>query len=149
MGRPTIYSEELAEEICTSLMSGLSLRSICKREGMPNLDTVLVWAWDSKHPFSLHYARAREIQAETLADELVELADDASPETVNVQRLRVDTRKWVASKLKPKRYGDKLTVEGDPKAPLFPAIRDGLVNSLKNPKKRDALKVLGDGSSDA
>ena len=59
--------------------------------------------------FAEQYARAREVQAETLADEIVSIADeDGDPQR---QRLRVDARKWVASKLKPKRYGDKVTNE--------------------------------------
>lgn len=127
-GRPSVYSEKLALEICTRLAMGESLRKICESDAMPNRYTVLSWAVDLKHPFYHQYESAREKQAESLADELMDIADDGSndwmerkmrdgslEEVVNHEhiqrsRLRVDTRKWIASKLKPKRYGDKQTV---------------------------------------
>lgn len=78
---------------------------------MPALRTVFVWL--AKHPeFVQQYALAREEQADTLADEIVEIADgskfaDDSAVMTARDRLRVDARKWVAAKLKPKVYGDK------------------------------------------
>ena len=62
--------------------------------------------------FCQRYARARESQAHREAEEIREIADEATPETVQVARLRVDARKWRASKLAPKVYGDKLEVNG-------------------------------------
>lgn len=74
-------------------------------EGMPSFSTIKAWlAQDSE--FSAQYARAREGQADTLADELVEIADE-EPDPQRA-RVRIDARKWYASKLQPKKYGDKL-----------------------------------------
>jgi len=76
---------------------------------MPSMASIFLWL--SKHPeFSEQYARAREAQAESHADRIVEIADDDTIDP-NHKRIMVDARKWVASKLKPKRYGDKAEVE--------------------------------------
>jgi len=109
-GRPTEYTPEVGDEICSRLAQGRSLLGICRDDDMPS--TVTVYAWLRKHEeFLNNYARAREDQADTLADSLTDLADAATPETVNVVRLQVDTRKWAASKLKPKKYSDKVLNE--------------------------------------
>jgi transposase-like protein len=112
------YSPELADAICELIASGESIRTICKAENMPAMSSIFKWLREHKD-FSEQYARAKEEQAERLADELVEIADDISndvsgelemPNGVAVQRakLRVDTRKWILSKLLAKKYGDKL-----------------------------------------
>ena len=108
-GRPSIYSQELADRICERLASGESLRSICADDAMPDGKTVRNWLSD-KPEFVLQYARAREDQAEAHADRIIEIADDESIDA-NHKRIMVDARKWVAAKLKPKRYGDKAEVE--------------------------------------
>ncbi len=119
MGRPTDYSNEIADLICERIADGESLRSICSDESMPCRSTVFRWLGLDK-AFSDQYARAKEEQAELLADELVDIADLPPPLTamgatdsgaVAAMRLRIDTRKWVASKLKPKKYGDKVQTE--------------------------------------
>ncbi|QZN94120.1 DNA packaging protein [Symbiopectobacterium purcellii] len=111
-GRPSDFSPELADEICSLLMVGESLRSICKRQGMPVLSTVTLWL--SKHEeFSVQYARAREIQAEVLAEDAMNIADAAVEDSAAVAkaRLQVDARKWYASKVAPKKYGDRIQHE--------------------------------------
>src|SRR5690606_7206910 len=128
-GRPSLYTEELAEKICARLADGESLNSICKDDGMPSERTVRTWALDKNHPFSPKYAQAREIGYLKMADELLDIADDgtndwmvreredgSSTELVNhehIQRskLRVDTRKWLLSKMLPKVFGDKVSTE--------------------------------------
>lgn len=115
-GRPTIYSLDIANTICEQLANGKPLSHICRGDGMPRLSTV--YGWFIVHPeFSELYARAREDQADTLADEIIMIADEyplPDSETGKIdsawvawQRNRVDARKWTASKLKPKRYGEK------------------------------------------
>ena len=104
-GRPSKYTQALADQICERIMNGESLRAIISSEGMPNRSSVHKWLAENKD-FSDQYARAKDNQADTLADELIYIADNA--EDVQKARLQVDTRKWVASKLKPKKYGDKL-----------------------------------------
>lgn len=121
MARPSIYTEELGIFICTELAAGRSLVKICDDEDMPSLTTV--YRWRLTDPvFRDMYARAREDQADTLADEIVSIADYSAQdvtidsegnerldhEFVARSKLRVDARKWVASKLKPRTYGDKL-----------------------------------------
>jgi hypothetical protein len=74
VARPTIFSEALADEICERLVAGESLRKICKRSSMPAVSTVCRWLAE-RAPFQEQYARARELQADTLADEVLYIAD--------------------------------------------------------------------------
>lgn len=127
-GRSSTFSPAMADKICQRIAQGESLRAICKGKDTPAISTVFKWLADIKS-FSDQYARAREEQAETLAGEIVAIAD-ATPELEPVldkdgnvvemrlhpayvawQKNRVDARKWVASKLKPKVYGDKVQTE--------------------------------------
>jgi hypothetical protein len=110
-GRPSVYSDAMAEEICNRLAVGESLKSICQDDGMPDERAVRRWSLDPDHPFSPRYARAREYGFQRMADELLEIADGATPEDVQSARLRCDTRKWMLAKMLPKVYGDKLTQE--------------------------------------
>lgn len=123
MARPSIYSQELADTICGRIVEGESLRSICRDEKMPALSSVFKWLAE-KPTFSDQYAKAKEEQAEALADEIIAISDEKEYENIEIDgavlgvkfdstavarnRLRVDARKWVAAKLKPKKYGDKL-----------------------------------------
>lgn len=124
VGRPSEFKNETADTICLRLVEGESLRSICKSDDMPHIATVFRWL-AANPQFSEQYTRAREEQAETLADEIVQIADDGLNDTyldengnkrtdqdvIARSRLRVEARKWVASKLKPKKYGDKIQTE--------------------------------------
>ena len=104
-GRPSIYSEELAARICERLAAGESLRKICADDDMPDRSTVRAWALDNP-TFSAQYARAREIGWTDIAEDLLDIADDKLGDPQR-DRLRVDTRKWLLSKMLPKVYGDK------------------------------------------
>lgn len=113
MGRPTDFTSELANAICERLADGESLRSICRADAMPNKATVFRWL-AADEAFSDQYARARESQADSLFDEMLEIADSATiADAVQVQqaKLKVETRKWMAGKLRPKAYGEKQTVD--------------------------------------
>lgn len=129
----TTYTQEIAEAICQQLAEGKSLLSICKQDGYPHESTVRMWAREDYDGFSTKYARAREVGYERLADELLDIADEAevaakydgedvrldlSATAVARNRLRIDTRKWMLSKMLPKVYGDKLELGGDPDRPL-------------------------------
>lgn len=137
LGRPTDYNQDLVEKITERIADGESLRSICRDPEMPAKSSVFKWLSQNKD-FADQYARAREEQAETLALEIVEIADgDKQSDDTAVMaardRLRVDARKWVASKLKPKVYGDRQVIAGDPEAPLVNATEDQLdarINAL-------------------
>lgn len=110
MARPSTYTAEVAEQICTRLADGESLRCICADEGMPGKTTLMRWLEDHAE-FRDQYARAREQQADRYVEDTVEIADAASPESVHVARLQVDARKWAAAKLAPKKYGEHAKVE--------------------------------------
>lgn len=121
-GRPEIYDQDVADEICGMIASGLSLVAALKAPGMPGMTTVMKWR--RTHPsFAEAYTRAREDQADAFADEMMAISDDRSndwvqdPDTgvwkpdhdhINRAKLRVETRKWIASRLKPSTYGDRV-----------------------------------------
>lgn len=112
-GRPSGYSIETAERICKEIAAGHSLESICKRDDFPG--STAVYKWLTEHDeFADKYARARDQQADKYFDDIVSIADNclATPEEIQKARLRVDARKWTASKLAPKKYGDKLEHSG-------------------------------------
>jgi len=128
-GRPSDYSDELAATICARLMAGESLRDICDDDDMPGRSTVYEWL-AANSSFADRYARAREVQADTIFDEILTICDDArndwmekrdadgavvgwqeNGEAISRSRLRVDARKWMAGKLRPKVYGEKVTQE--------------------------------------
>lgn len=112
MTRRSVYSDELARKICALLADGQSLLQICKASDMPNRATVFDWLMDPRYAeFKRMYEFARDVQADSLFDDLLTIAD-ANDEEVNRSRLRIDTRKWAASKLKPKKYGDKVALTG-------------------------------------
>lgn len=128
-GRPSSYTPEIASRICEMLTSGMTLREVCRAEGMPAESTVRTWVLDDREGFYAQYAKAREVGYHAMADELVEIADDGkndwmerqdedeqrtyvlNGEHVQRSRLRLDTRKWLLSKALPKIYGDKITQE--------------------------------------
>lgn len=103
------YSPEEIEshkaDICEMIATGKSLKSICDTESMPSRPTVYQWLAEDSD-FSDRYARAREEQADFYADEIIDIADVAKD--ANLARLQIDARKWKASKLQPKKYGDKI-----------------------------------------
>lgn len=117
IGRPTLYSDELAADICAEIAQGNSLASIVRRDDMPAMTTVYRWLTENAF-FRELYMRAREDQADTMADIMTDIADMATADTVKQARLRIDTRKWIASKLKPKKYGDKLGLTDGEGGPL-------------------------------
>lgn len=91
------------------LAAGESLRRICEPDDMPSEAAVRGWALKDLEGFAAQYARAREQQAETYAEEIVEIAD--TEKDAAIARNRIDARKWTASKLRPKLYGDRVEVE--------------------------------------
>lgn len=131
-GRPCVYDPAIAALICERLATGESLRGICRDDGYPAESTVRGWAVDDVDGFAARYARARDMGLDTLADQLLEIADtpqagvrteisDDGVKTVTEdmlghRRLQIDARKWYLAKLAPKRYGDKLELGGEIKS---------------------------------
>ncbi len=111
-GRPTLYSEKLTDKICEEIAAGKSLVAICKQKGMPGYTAVMGWL-RKYDEFAERYARAREDQADALADEIISIADEPAADIAEVQhkRIRIDARKWVASKLLPRKYGNHTSHE--------------------------------------
>ena len=128
-GGQTEYTPEIAQSILERIAAGESLNQICKTDGMPAKSTVCLWVLDDREGFADQYAKARQLQAQLLADEIFDIADDSTndymlrqsksgedyetvnPEVIGRSRLRVDTRKWYLSKVLPKIYGDKVVQE--------------------------------------
>jgi len=129
--RGTPYSLEVVERVLLELRSGRSLTSICKEDWAPNISTFLRWEKDDRDQLSDRYARARRIGWEILADEILDIADDASEdviiddsgrqvfnrERVQRDRLRIDTRKWILSKRIPEVF-DKPEIKSDGQAQI-------------------------------
>ena len=146
-GRPSDYTQEMADRICERLAEGISLRSVCLDEEMPCKSTVFKWLREIPG-FSDQYARAKEESADAFVEDMLDIADDGrndwmeqldkdgdaigwreNGEAISRSRLRVDTRKWIASKLKAKKYGDKQHVEHSGNVTL-----ESLVNGSLQPK---------------
>lgn len=108
-------------EICLRLAEGEGLVQICRSEHIPSVGTVLKWVFTDHEGFLNRYTRARAMQAELRADELIEIADTPQMgvivtetmrgtetkhcDMIEHRRLRIETRKWIAAKLLPKKYG--------------------------------------------
>lgn len=146
-GRPSSFTDELANRICDALADGRSLRSICLDDDMPSQTTVFRWLADDRYTaFRESYARAREAQADAIFDEILDIADDGSNdwmerkrqdgsidevvdhEHIQRSKLRVDARKWMAGKLAPKKYGDRLDLTSSdgsltPKEPRYVMVK--------------------------
>lgn len=128
-----MFSQEVADAICELLAGGKSLRAACVEVGA-NARTVLDWT-KANEAFSAQYAKAREAGYALLADELIEISDEKEVEAryqgddvklelsasaIARNRLRVDTRKWMLSKMLPKVYGDKQTIDVNDVTPKTP-----------------------------
>lgn len=141
MGRPSDYTPELVAEICSRISEGDSLRTICLAEDMPAKSSIFRWLLLHEE-FRDQYELAAQARSDVFAEDMLDIADDGTndwvekenkdgstyvalnTEHVQRSRLRIDTRKWIASKLKPKKYGDKIVTEhtGPGGAPLTPMM---------------------------
>lgn len=102
-GRPSVYSLELANKICEAVANGEALQDVCSQPGMPARRTVYYWL-RTNDEFAAAYELAREMRADLLADEVVKISDTEEPARARVQ---IDARRWAASKLNPRRYGER------------------------------------------
>jgi transposase len=112
-------------EVLTQMREGKSLRQASQMAGVAR-QTFLDWV-DKDQELAGQYAHARAAMIDKIADDIMTIADEELVATgegrvdsamVQKQRLRVDTRKWLLSKLSPKKYGDKLELSGDEQAPV-------------------------------
>lgn len=126
-GSPTSFTQKVADTICERIADGESLRSICDDEGMPSKTSVFRWLI-ANETFRDQYVRARETQADAIFDDILSIADDGrndwmqknfgeetrwveNGEALRRSALRIDARKWMAGKLQPKKYGEKISQE--------------------------------------
>src|SRR5262245_54676583 len=153
--RPTKYSIEWAERFCELLAQGQSVRQICSQPGQPDKSQVYRWL-DENGDFRDQYARAREAQADKFFKECIEIADAATQENCNVARLRVDTRKWAAARLAPKKYSDQIAHDVKGRGVNFqPQILiqcssdegEGFIDVRAEPEAADSLPQQGNGNS--
>jgi hypothetical protein len=124
MGRPSEYSQEIADAICERIAEGEPLRVICREDGMPAWRTVYDWL-SKREEFSARFTRARDIGFDAIAEEALEIAntplegvrievgDDGKTKTVSEdmlghRKLQIETRLKLLAKWAPKKYGDKL-----------------------------------------
>lgn len=147
MARPSKYSQKLADAICDLLVDGKSLRTICSTAKMPSRSTVIRWLAENE-AFRNQYARARELQADTLAEEILDIADKAvlgerlkkdgkgkvlerqTGDMVERSKLMIDARKWYAGKLQPKKYGERVALDH--------GVQDNLADKLRAARERAA-----------
>jgi hypothetical protein len=108
-GRKSDYTEALADIICARLIDGESLTKICRDVTMPCRTTVLNWI-DERPEFRAECARARELQGDTMADKIMDLIENTTAENAHASKVQLSGLQWVASKLAPKKYGDKQAV---------------------------------------
>lgn len=118
LGRPpsliNTFNQESANLICDKISQGLSIRQLQRTDGLPERQVILKWLRENL-PFQTQYALAREEAADLFAEEINEIVDSCPPimEEIQKARLQVDAKKWIACKLKPKKYGDRIAVDGD------------------------------------
>lgn len=137
VGRPTSYTQDIADRVCEQLALGKSLRTVCKPDDMPCVKTIFNW-FRTQDGFLQQYERAKEEAAEMMSEDMIEIADGDGD--VQRDRLRVDTRKWLASKLKPKRYGDKIDMTTNGKELPTPILGYVQPNDSNNESDEDGRK---------
>lgn len=128
-GRPSTYTQELADRICEELALGQSMRTVCAMDGMPAMSSVFKWLRENP-AFSEQYEKAKAESADAMAEDLLHIADTPvmgeiktikpdgtveikQDEMLGHRRLQVDARKWLMAKMKPKKYGEKLDVTSE------------------------------------
>lgn len=110
VGRPSRYTNAIADEICKRISEGEMLMNIVLKKGMPDRRTV--YDWMERNPeFAHNYARACELGAHALVEQGISILDNSDPDRAHVDRNRADYRKWLASKRNPESYGDRHALE--------------------------------------
>lgn len=138
--RVAIFNPKAADMVLSRMLSGESLRAACKVAG---IEPASFLRWTYADPdLAQQYASVKRDMAELVAAEIIDIADEAPPITplgtvdsgaIAHQRLRVDTRKWILSKVLPKVYGDKLAIGG---ADDMPAIKQDVTIDAAEAYKR-------------
>ena len=133
-GRPSSYTEEIANAFCSELALGNSLRSVCARDDMPSHQTI--YTWFTKHPeFLEQYARAKVDSGDADADKIEEIAEKTLRGEVEpaAARVAIDAYKWTAGKKRPKKYGEKIQTE-----------HSGHINDYSNLSPDELARVIAE-----
>tara|TARA_B100000795_G_scaffold165404_1_gene124440 strand:+ start:1292 stop:1756 length:465 start_codon:yes stop_codon:yes gene_type:complete len=127
MARPSLYTQKKADQVLARLACGESMRSVSRDKAMPSMTTLFKWLRENVE-FTKQYGEAKREAADALFEDIIDIVDNESKESTMVDgipsqvassssvahaRLRVDARKWVAGKLAPRKYGDKVEIEAD------------------------------------
>ena len=147
-GRPSKYSDELADAICDWISAGKPLAEFCRQDGMPDRSTVYLWM-DANPDFNQRIARARRVGYDEIAEDCIRIADDTSGDSILTEhgeipnkewimrsKVRIETRLKLLSKWSPKLYGDKMDVTSNGetiKAPVY---------VVKDQEQKDELDKL-------
>lgn len=121
MTKASLDDTAVVDLLCERIASGLGISAVCDMPDMPAKTTVYA-RMASDDAFRTRIARAREAQQDSEADLCVDMADQATPEDWQVVKLRIWARQWRASKLAPKKYGEKLELEHGGQIALTPTI---------------------------
>lgn len=137
------------------------MRTICLDDEFPEARTIYRWLRQHEE-FRQQYAHAKQESAEAFAEDILDIADDGSNDWMEVRdkkgnisivldkehvmrsRVRIDTRKWLMEKLKPKKYGlnpigvQMMDKNGDPTDPMGSVAQESLVAALENVKNGKA-----------
>jgi hypothetical protein len=135
-GRPSDYTPEMADLICLRLSHGETLIQMCRDANMPVQSTVYLWL-QQHSDFSEKYQKARQQQADYYAEEQLVIADTTNdPQKA---KLQMDARKWFASKVAPKKYGEKVTQElsGPDGGPIPTSLEVSFVRPSEAAKTED------------
>lgn len=146
--RPVKFSKELGSLICERVSNGEATIKICKEEGMPAVGTWFRWL-ESNEELREQYARAKQNLAHIWAEESVTISDNATPidGRVDKQKLQVDARKWIVSKLLPKVYSEKHIAEitGKDGGPVKTELAIGLKEIHEAIMAEDEARTRGNG----
>lgn len=111
--KPWVKTQELLDKVIEGLSEGQSLRSICEARDMPGAPTILRWVEEDAE-FQTRYIAARQACADVYAEQILEIADEGhkTHEQVADAKVRIDARKWVAARMNPRRWGNKVQIGG-------------------------------------
>jgi hypothetical protein len=153
-------TDELFDEICERMVDGESVRTICKDDHMPAIST-LMKILNQNPDRSAQYARALQMRADAMFEEIMDISDDGSNdymlrnaddptsivlngEHVQRSKLRVDSRKWALGRMNPKKYGEKTFIGGVDDAPV--KVQNTIdVSNLSLEELETLEKVLSNG----
>jgi len=110
VGRPSTFSQDVADEICRRMIEGENLTKICSDASMPSRYTVYSW-FEHQPDFRTRCAHAREGLADFLLDKIEAMADEATKDNVDVMKLKISTAQWRAQKMAPRVYGNNVITE--------------------------------------